>query len=155
VAGYSNRNALTSNPSPLALVFTDATGHSGAVIKTMTIVAMVNGLLVQIVMASRVLYGMGTEALAPRFLSVLHATRKTPVSATLLTGLAIIALGCTVPIGNLAEYASGVVLLVYALVNISLVVIGGRAGVSQRLARWRWIGVPGAISALGLIAANI
>jgi basic amino acid/polyamine antiporter, APA family len=155
VAGFADRNALVAAPSPLAYLYEKATGGSGAIIAAMATIAMVNGLLVQIIMASRVLYGMADDHLAPQFLATVHETRRTPIFATLLAGAGIILLGLFVPIVELAEYASGAVLLIYALVNVSLIVIGGRVDAAPRLKRWRWIGVPGALLALALIAANI
>lgn len=155
VAGFVDRNALVAAPSPLAYLYERATGGSGAVIVGMATIAMVNGLLVQIIMAARVLYGMADDHLAPQFLATVDETRKTPVVATLIAGAGIILLGLFVPIVDLAEYASGAVLLIYAAVNVSLIVIGGRADAPPRLKRWRWIGVPGALLALALIVANI
>ncbi len=155
VASFADRDALIGHASPLAYLFESASGRSGAIIASIATIAMINGLLVQIIMASRVLYGMAEDHLAPQFLATVHETRKTPVFATLLAAAAIILLGLFLPIVELAEYASGAVLLVYALVNISLIAIGGRADSAPRLKRWRWVGIPGALLALALIAANI
>ncbi len=155
VESFGNRAALTSHASPLALLFETVTGRSGVIIAAMATIAMVNGLLVQIIMGSRVIYGMAEEKMVPQYLAAVHDHRQTPVRATVFMGLAIVLLGLTLPIVDLAEYASGAVLLIYALVNISVVVIGGRANAPHYLKRWRWIGVPGAILSVALIVANI
>ena len=121
----------------------------------MAAVAMINGILVQIIMASRVLYGMAGEGMAPRQLRRLHATRQTPVRAILLVGAAAAALGLFVPLLQLAELTSLVMLAVFAVVNVSLYLIGRRAGAPPRLRRWRYWGLAGAAVTLGLIALEI
>ena len=54
-AAFPDRAALAASKAPLALMFETATGRPGAVVAVMASIAMVNGILVQIVMASRVL----------------------------------------------------------------------------------------------------
>ncbi len=67
-AAYPDRAGLIASKAPLALMFEGFTGLSGTTIAAMASIAMVNGILVQIVMASRVLYGMAKEGMAPGFL---------------------------------------------------------------------------------------
>jgi basic amino acid/polyamine antiporter, APA family len=152
---FTDRNLLTIGKAPLAVLYESATGLSGAPIALMATIAMVNGILVQIIMAARVIYGMANEQLIPAWLGGLHKTRQTPVRATFIIGCAIVLLALFVPLVQLAEITSLVMLLIFTVVNISLIVIGGKPDALARLKRWRWWGAPGAVIALGLIAAQL
>jgi basic amino acid/polyamine antiporter, APA family len=154
-AAFPDRAMLTASKAPLATLYEAATGNSGAPIAAMATIAMVNGILVQIIMASRVLYGMANEALLPPWIGALHETRQTPVRATIMIGIAILLFALFVPLVELAELSSLVMLLIFAMVNISLIIIGGRPHALLRLKRWRWWGLPGAAIAVGLIAAQL
>lgn len=153
--GFPDRTALTTSKAPLSALFASATGRSGAPIAVMATVAMVNGILVQIIMAARVVYGMANEKLMPDWLGALHATRQTPIRATFLIGLAVVLLALFVPLVKLAELTSLVMLLIFTAVNLSLVVIGGKPDAPAHLKRFRWFGIPGAAIALGMIAAQV
>jgi basic amino acid/polyamine antiporter, APA family len=155
VAAFPDRGLLTSSKAPLATLYEAVSGRSGTPIAVMATIAMVNGILVQIVMASRVLYGMANEKLIPAWIGGLHPTRQTPIRATLFIGTAVVVLALFVPLVQLTELTSLVMLLIFAAVNISLVVIGGQTGVTLLLRRYRWWGIPGAVIALGLIAAQL
>lgn len=154
-AAFPDRALLTSSKAPLAAIYEAATGRSGAPIALMATVAMVNGILVQIVMAARVLYGMAKEELMPGWFGALHASRQTPARATAVIGVAVALLALLMPLVQLAELTSLVMLLIFTAVNLSLIVIGGKPGAPERLRRWRWWGVPGAGIALGLVAAQL
>lgn len=154
-ASYDGRAALVASKAPLAVLFEGETGQPAAIIAAMAAIAMLNGILVQIVMASRVLYGMAGEGMMPGLLGRVHPRRQTPVIAimlfTALTGL----LALSVPLVRLAEMTSFVILAIFTLVNASLFLIGGRPEAPQRLRRWRWTGLAGALTSLGLILSEL
>lgn len=154
-AAYPDRDGLTASKAPLADLFAAVTGTSGTPIAVMASIAMVNGILVQVVMASRVIYGMAREGMMPGRLGRLHAVRQTPVRAILLVIAATALLGLFVPLLQLAELTSLVMLIVFATVNLSLFLIGRRAGATPRLIRWRYWGLLGAAVSLALIASEI
>jgi basic amino acid/polyamine antiporter, APA family len=146
---------LATSKTPLVVLFEQGSGRSGAVIAAMATVAMVNGILVQIIMASRVIFGMAREHLLPAKLGAVHETRQTPVLAIALVAAAVLALALLLPLLQLAELTSLVMLLVFAAVNASLFLIGRRNGAPPRLRSWRWWGVFGTIVALALVVAQI
>jgi amino acid transporter len=137
------------------VLFEGATGQPGAVIAAMASIAMVNGILVQIVMASRVLYGMAGEGMMPGLLGRVHPRRQTPVTAIILFTLLVALLALSVPLVQLAEMTSFEILAIFTLVNLSLFLIGRRPGAPERLRRWRWSGLAGAAVTLALIIAEI
>jgi len=64
-ASLPNRSAITDSSAPMSEVFEAVSGLDPAIVSTIASFAMVNGILVQIVMASRVLYGMKPHRLQP------------------------------------------------------------------------------------------
>jgi amino acid transporter len=154
-AAIPGRAEITNSAAPLAVLFERATGTSGAPVAMMATIAMVNGILVQIVMAARVLYGMARENLVPDWIGDVHATRQTPVRATMAIALAVLVLALFVPLLRLAELTSLVMLLVFAAVNASLYLIGCKRHAPPRLRTWRWWGTAGCIISLALAAAQL
>ncbi|WP_238365847.1 APC family permease [Mesobacterium pallidum] len=114
-------DVLTGSEQPLALVWQQTRGGDARVLSMIAVVAALNGVLAQIVMAARVLFGMRTRwaLLAP--LGHVSARFGTPVAATLLVGAAVIATATALPVATLAESTSAVLLAVFVLVNAALI----------------------------------
>ncbi len=148
-----NRAAITGSDAPLAQLFEQVSGRSGDAVSVMASVAMVNGILVQIMMAARVLYGMGREGLAPRWLGVAGSRRHTPFRATALVTVAVVLLALFVPLLDLAEFTSVVILSVFAMVNLSLFRLGSRVD-DEPTRRWRWLGLVGAAVCVVVVVAG-
>jgi basic amino acid/polyamine antiporter, APA family len=149
-----NRVAVTDSAAPLATMFEELSGYDARIVSAMAILAMVNGILVQIVMASRVLYGMAREDLLPSYFAQVDPVRHTPVRATRIVSVAILVLALFFPLVGLAKATSLVTLGVFTLVNLSLFVLGLRSE-HPELARWRWHGLMGAGLAFALGAWQI
>ncbi len=148
-----DRAAIVASDAPMATLFESVSGRGSDVVATVASLAMTNGILVQIVMASRVLYGMANENLLPQaFVSLgkVHPARNTPLRATLSVCVAVGVLVSLVPLGRLARITSLVTLCVFTLVNLSLYLIGRRDG--GRLRRWRFVGLGGAALTFSLAA---
>ena len=112
---------LAGSRTPLALLVS-AQGNTARVVMTyISLLAGVNGALVQVVMSSRVAYGMSNQGLGPRVLAVVHEKFRTPVYATLVMGAIIVVLALWLPLESLAKITSGIMLINFALVNASLV----------------------------------
>lgn len=152
---FPDRQALVASDAPLALLFERTTGYPAAPVAAMASIAMINGILVQIVMASRVLYGMAREGMVPVVLGRLDSKRATPATAIALTTAAILALALFVPFLQLASLTSFIILLIFMAVNASLYIIGARPGAPEKLRRWRWWGVFGAVISFGLAAMQV
>jgi len=149
-----DREAITSSEAPMAVLFQQLTGLDGQVVAGMAGIAMINGILVQILMASRVLYGMANEGLAPRFLSAVDPVRRTPARATFIVSAIILSLALFFPIVRLAEFTSLITLSVFTLVNLSLFGVAVRVPTSN-LGAWRWWGLFAATICLALVAFQI
>ncbi|MGP3961163.1 APC family permease [Nonomuraea sp. 3N208] len=92
--------------------------------------AVANSALINMLMASRLLYGMGKRGVLPSFLSKVHPSRRTPQAAILFT--TVIALGLITfvslspdsPVVALLGGTTSLLLLaVFALVNVSVLVL--------------------------------
>jgi len=153
-AAAPDRAAIAGSPAPLADLFATLTGTSPVPISVMAAIAMVNGILVQVVMASRVIYGMAREGLLPGWLGAIEPKRRTPLRATAIVTAIIAALAFATPILTLAQATGYITLLVFTLVNLSLFRIASRADWSGPR-RQRWWGVLGATLAGGLLAFEL
>ncbi len=111
---------LAASPAPLALVFRAVANISPLTISAIAIVATLNTILAQLTMAARVIYGMARQGDLPRFAGRVHPTTATPLIATALIVAATLTLALLVAFERLAEATSLATLLVFALVNLSL-----------------------------------
>ncbi len=114
-------DTLASSDAPLSLLFSEVTAFPALLIAGIASLATLNGVIVQEVMASRVLYGLSNLGHLPGWLSHVHEATRTPLKATLLVGAIILALAMAVPLEALAEWTSRVTLSVFALVNWALI----------------------------------
>lgn len=139
---------IAESSAPMSTLFEEVTGWGGSSISTIASFAMLNGVLVQIVMASRVLYGMAVDGQLPRWLAKIDAERQTPTRATLLVAFSMTTLALLFPLVELARVTSIITLAVFTAVNVSLV----RLARSRTLdiGRWWLNGVIGAMAAAAL-----
>ncbi|NOQ76484.1 MAG: amino acid permease [Methylococcaceae bacterium] len=114
---------LANHAAPFALMIKENSQIPVSVISFISLIAILNGALVQIVMGSRVLYGMAEKGLAPSGFKMLHSKTRTPTVATLFFSILLLLVALWFPIVILAKITSFVILMVFALVNISLCVI--------------------------------
>lgn len=119
-------DALAASDSPLALVFANVTTISPFVLIFVGLAATINGILVQITMASRMLYGMANKGWINRKLSRVNIKTKTPILAIWLVAFAMLAAVMTFELVQLAKITSFLVLSVFVLVNSSLIVVKRR-----------------------------
>jgi amino acid transporter len=112
---------LANSEAPMSLVFANAPEAIRQGFALIAVVATVNGVLIQMIMASRVLYGLAHKGHLPAMLKRVSPRTRTPSIATLVVIGAIILLTQAFPIAALAEHASQIVLFVFILVNIALI----------------------------------
>jgi amino acid transporter len=114
-------DTLATSDAPLSLLFSEVTAFPALLIAGIASLATLNGVIVQEVMASRVLYGLSNLGHLPAWLAHVHDVTRTPLKATLLVGAIILVLAMAVPLEALAEWTSRVTLSVFALVNWALI----------------------------------
>ena len=134
---------LAASEKPLALVFERATGQGAGFLALIAVAAALNGVLAQIVMSSRVLYGLGRFAGEFRVFHQVHPRFGTPVAATVLSVLVVILLAASVPLVVLAEATSVVLLVIFCAINATLIWL-------KRQSATEGFSVPVAVPWLGL-----
>ncbi|WP_460274840.1 APC family permease [Celeribacter sp. ULVN23_4] len=142
---------LAGSERPLALVY-EAGGGPIALLSAIAVIAALNGVLAQIVMAARVLFGLGKRGGLLGLFRHAHPRFGTPVLATLLIGAFVLVAAILLPVSDLAGMTSTILLVVFTLVNGSLILLKRRAPKAPfRVANW--VPVVGMIFAvLALIA---
>lgn len=112
---------LAQSEAPLSLVFAAGGAKNAYVLTTIGIMAAVNGVIVQIIMGSRILYGLAKQGWIHGRLATVHQQRKTPVTATIVVMGLMIAGIILLPLVSLAQLTSFLVLTIFMLVNIALI----------------------------------
>ena len=111
---------LAQSAAPLCLVVERAGIPCGNGFALMALTALSNGILVEIMLVARLLYGMARRGLLPRWLAQVNGRTQVPVRGTILAGGAVLVLILGVPFEWLVKATSGVLLAVFAVVNLSL-----------------------------------
>ena len=140
----SSQELSESSGPLLAVVQATGVGVPAWVFSLIALVAVANGALLTMIMASRVTYGMAEQGLLPRVLGRVLAERRTPWVAIVTT--TVVAMLLTL-IGDLSTLASTVVLLllfVFISTNVAVLVLR-RDRVEHRHFR-----VPAVIPVLGV-----
>ena len=148
---------LAGSAAPLAVIYERGTGGGSAVISAIAVFAVLNGALIQMIMASRVIYGLADQGELPSALAWVHPRRHTPLVATALVAGVILTLALGFPLERLAESTSVIVLVVFALVNLALVMIKRRGEPAPSGVRVypMWIPVVGFTVSAGFLAAQL
>lgn len=146
---------LAASEAPLAAVYTAATGKDPVLITLISLFAVINGALIQIIMASRIGYGMSRQGWLPWFLALVNRRTRTPIVATALVSAGIIMLALWFPLIKLAAGTSYLVLVVFFLINLALIRV--RRTPAPEGVRTYPAAVPlmGAGTALALLAATL
>ena len=118
--GTVTPEALSASREPLARVARELAGVPADAIAAIASFAVINGILIQIIMASRIFYGLARTGALPALLAWVHPRFHTPLPAIVLSGAVILALALAVPLTALADVTARIVLGVYALVCAAL-----------------------------------
>lgn len=111
---------LAGHKAPFTQIFRANSEFPPEMISLISLIAILNGALVQIVMGSRVMFGMAENGVAPGMLSIIHPKTRTPVYATLVFSVLLLMMALWQPIEKLAVLTSLVILVVFALVSLGL-----------------------------------
>lgn len=115
---------LAGSSAPLLEVV--RVGDLGVPLKLFALIALfalANGALINMIMASRLLYGMGNEGVMPTTLSRVHPKRQTPWVAILFTSVVALGLVATGDLSVLASTTVVLLLLAFIAVNAAVLVL--------------------------------
>ena len=85
--------------------------------------AVANGALINMIMASRLTYGMSRQGIVPRIFGAVHARRRTPLAAIVFTTALAMILISTGDLSDLADTTVLLLLVVFIFVNVSVLVL--------------------------------
>jgi amino acid transporter len=143
---------LAASKAPLADVLTATSDINPRVISFISMIAIVNGALIQMVMASRLFYGMAKKGWIWKRLGTVNERTHTPVTATVLVIAVILGLGLWFPLETLARSTSFLVLIVFTLANAALVAIKWSRPQPQGILNIPiWVPLTGSVTCTGLL----
>lgn len=145
---------LGNSTSPLADAYHAATGNAGGIIAVISLIATVNGILVNFIMGSRFLYGMGQRGWIPGGFAKL-SKRHVPVRGLLVVVAVALLFALWLPIERLAQLTSSLLLIVFLAVNISLIVVRRQAPARNFRISPTYMPWLGAICSVGLLVAQL
>jgi basic amino acid/polyamine antiporter, APA family len=122
VLGLSPQELKDSN-APLVDILAQKGPSYPLIISIIGLIAIINGVMVQIVMNSRILYGMAKRKLAPKIFKILNKKTRTPIWATIFSSVIILVLALLFDLESLASATNYILLFVFIFVNLSLIVL--------------------------------
>ena len=111
---------LSQTDAPLALVYEQATNQQPIFIALISLVSVLNGALIQVIMGSRILYGLSREGWIPAIFGFVADRTRTPVVSIVAVVMAILIFAWLLPLLSLARLTSFVTLIIFSLMNIAL-----------------------------------
>ncbi|RZQ63298.1 APC family permease [Amycolatopsis suaedae] len=115
---------LSSTTAPLLdVVKAGAPGFPPLLFAGIALFAVINSALINMLMASRLVYGMANERVIPHQFATVHPFRRTPWIAILFTSVIAIVLVSSLNIENLGGTTSLLLLTVFAFVNVAVLVL--------------------------------
>jgi APA family basic amino acid/polyamine antiporter len=116
------------------------------VFSAIALFALTNGALINMIMASRLVYGMAAQGIVPRGLGRVHGQRRTPWVAIVFVAALAVALIALGDLESLADTTVLLLLMVFVCVNVSVLLLR-RDPVEHQ--HWR---APTVLPALGAVA---
>jgi len=148
-------NILAQQTAPLVYIYQHMTGREPWLIALIGVSSIVNGVLIQMVMASRILYGMSRYRWLPNWLGVVHPRTRTPINATLVVMSLILGLALWLPLLSLAKLTSFISLSIFSLINLALLRIKRRGERSPTINVPMWVPLCGFVFSLLFLAYQL
>ena len=154
--GVLTPEALGNSKAPLADAYRAATGNPVGIIVGISLLATLNGILVNIIMGSRFLYGLARRGWIPAWFGWVSGSHV-PARGIVLVGIGALAAALWFPIEHLAQATSLLLLFVFFAVNTSLIVIRRQTRHEVPVARISPHFIPwlGSLASGGLIIGQI
>jgi len=115
---------LVDSDGPLLEVVREGPlGISTRVFAAIALLAVANGALINMIMASRLVYGMSKQRVVPAFFDRVHRHRRTPVAAIVFTTALAMILASLGDLSDLAGTTTTLLLFVFITVNAAVLVL--------------------------------
>lgn len=153
--------ALSESDAPLTMVVARGLGGYASILSLIALFATGNTVLIFLIAASRILYGMSKGKSLPKFLSKTDS-HGTPMYSILATGLLAAIISLSGDIKTIAQLTDLGVFLAYAAVNAALIALAGkkmkRPFISPRIAGMpvlAWLGIASSLFMLLAFELNL
>jgi APA family basic amino acid/polyamine antiporter len=138
---------LAASEAPFTAVAIAVWGEAGALaLSVIALFATANTVLLLLLAASRISYGMARSGTLPRPLSKVHRTRRTPYIAVITVSLASMVFLFLGDIGTVANVTNFTLFVTFAVVNGSVIILR-----LKRPDRARPFTIPGAVRSVPVI----
>ena len=147
---------LSQASAPVVDIVRVVAGTDGRVISLLVMLAIVNGVLIQMIMISRVLYGLSEQGLLPAWFGRLSRRQRVPLNATVFAAIAIWVFVIALPIDILARTTSSITLSIFVIINAGLLMFPkAEPGDKPSFSAPRWICIFGLTGSLALLGFQI
>jgi len=137
---------LAQSSAPLLLVVKAAAPWFPPVLfSVIALFAVTNTALINMLMASRLVYGMSNERIIPSVFGKVHRGRRTPWVAILFTSVLAVVLVSFLDIEDLGSTTSLLLLVVFAVVNIAVLVLRREKVEHEHFRAPTWVPALGAL----------
>jgi APA family basic amino acid/polyamine antiporter len=126
-------------------------GVSTKLFAAIALFALTNGALINLIMASRIVYGMSNEGIVPRAFGRVHESRRTPYVAIAFTAAIAVVLVTLGDLESLADTTVLLLLIVFVCVNVAVLVLRRDRVEHEHFHAPSAIPVIGAVACAGLI----
>ena len=131
-AVFIPQSIFEASDAPLASIV-EFKGYNPTFIAMISVIAIINGALVQQIKAARVLYGMAKQKMFFAVFKAVNQKTQTPIIATLTIAAFILLLATSFDLVTLAEITSAFTLVVFMIVQLALLLISRRNDAAQKL----------------------
>ena len=139
---------LAKSQAPMAAIVAQSSWFPVTLLTLISLVAILNGAIVQLLMAPRVIYGLTASSVRLHFLASINPKTQTPLTATVVVSLFILLFALALPLARLAQLTSAIILIIFVVVNAALLVVKQREP-------YDGFKVPPYIPVLGILTSSI
>ncbi|MES0371299.1 MAG: APC family permease [Mariprofundaceae bacterium] len=111
---------LSASDAPLADLISSDHTKSRLMIAAVSVIAVIDGALIQIIKSSRVLYGMSRQGMLSATFGQVHPISRTPLIATVTVAVLVLITALSLPLLTLAKITSFITLILFAVINLAL-----------------------------------
>lgn len=139
----------------LKVVENGAPGFPLELFAAIGLLAVINSALINMLMASRLVYGMSRERIIPRGFGTVHPFRRTPWVSIVFTSAIAVVLVSFGSVGELGGTTSLLLLAVFAVVNVACLVLRRETVEHKHFRAPTWAPVLGAILSVFLVIPGL
>ena len=132
---------LAQSNAPLTLVVQSALGDYSLILSIIALFATGNTVLIFLIVASRILYGMSNQGSLPGFFSKIGKS-GTPYFSVFIVGTSAALIATSTDIKTIAQLADLGVFIAYLAVNAALISLAGRHKGERKFTSPRLAGIP-------------